>query len=259
MLTRILKGLAPVAALAASTLVAGCDGVNVTIGDSEGVPLAEVDMAGANPSEIVLASPDTIIVNKGDALDIEVSGDQAAVDALRFHLDNDSLAVSREKDSGKDLGTATVRVTMPSLTAMVLAGSGTIEADEMSGPAEATIAGSGSAKVGTIAAEKLEVTIAGSGDFEASGNAQSLEMTIAGTGKGAMGNLQVDTAEVTVAGSGDAEFSSDGTVEANIVGSGTVTVNGSATCEVSSMGSGKLVCRSGAKPAQDDAAEESEA
>ena len=243
MIHRIFKGLAPIAALAGATLVAGCDGMNIQIGDVEGVPLAELDMTGANPSELVLAGPDKVIVTQGDELDIAVSGDDKAVDAMRFALNDDSLIISREKNSWKDRGKATVRVTMPSLRAMVLAGSGELEAASMTGKTDVTIAGSGTAKVADFDADSLDLTIAGSGDFEGVGQVDTLDLTIAGSGKAAMEGLKVGKADISVAGSGDAEFSSDGEVDASIMGSGTITVNGRADCTVSSMGSGKLNCR----------------
>ncbi|UYH54533.1 DUF2807 domain-containing protein [Qipengyuania sp. SS22] len=240
---RILKGFAPLAALAGAALLAGCDGMNIHVGDSEGVPLAELDMSGPAPTELVLAGPDRVIISEGDELDITVSGDDAAIQALRFSLDDEALGISRENDSWRDNGIATVRVTMPSLTAMVLAGSGDIEAASMSDEADVTIAGSGTAKIVRVEATSLDLTIAGSGDFEAAGSVGELDMTIAGSGRARMAGLQVGNAEISVAGSGDAEFSSDGAVEANIMGSGTITVNGRADCTVSSMGSGKLNCR----------------
>ncbi|WP_261388879.1 head GIN domain-containing protein [Qipengyuania aquimaris] len=244
MIHKLLKGLAPVAALAASAMLTGCN-VDMQIGDGKGVPLAELDRGGDAPTEIILAGPDTVIINTGETFDIDVSGDDDAVAALRFHREDSSLAISREKDSGRGLGSATVRVTVPSLTAMVLAGSGTMEADEMTGSADVTIAGSGTAKVARMEAEKLDMTIAGSGDFEASGTADRLDMTVAGSGSGKMEGLKVERADITIAGSGNAAFASDGRVEASIVGSGDVSVTGSATCEVSAMGSGKLRCSAG--------------
>ena len=50
MIHRILKGLAPLAALAGAALVTGCDNMNIRIGDGDGVPLAELDMSGAAPT-----------------------------------------------------------------------------------------------------------------------------------------------------------------------------------------------------------------
>ncbi|WP_375245723.1 head GIN domain-containing protein [Qipengyuania pacifica] len=243
MIHRILKGLAPLAALAGAALVTGCDNMNIHIGDGDGVPLAELDMSGAAPTELVLAGPDKVIVTEGEKLDIAVSGEDAAVDAVRFSLDEGSLGISRAKDMGKIGGVATVRVTMPSLTAMVLAGSGDIEAASMRGKADVTIAGSGKAKVARFDADSLDLTIAGSGSFEGAGTVDMLDMTVAGSGKADMAGLKVGNADISVAGSGDAEFASDGKVDASIMGSGTIMVNGRADCTVSAMGSGALNCR----------------
>ncbi len=243
MIHKMLKGLAPVLALAASALVAGCDNVNVTFGDSEGVPLAELDMSGEAPTELVLAGPDRVIVSPGDALDIDVTGDERAVESLRFSLDDGSLAIMREKKGWKDRGMATIRVTLPSLSEIVLAGSGEIEAATLSGQAEVTVAGSGKVAVDEVAAETLDINVVGSGRLRAAGRAERLDLNIAGSGSSDMAGLKVDRADVTVAGSGDAEFASDGKVEANIMGSGSVSVIGRADCTISSMGSGTLRCR----------------
>ena len=109
MIHRILKGLAPLAALAGAALVTGCDNMNIHIGDGDGVPLAELDMSGAAPTELVLAGPDKVIVTEGEKLDIAVSGEDAAVDAVRFSLDEGSLGISRAKDMGKIGGVARVQ------------------------------------------------------------------------------------------------------------------------------------------------------
>lgn len=241
MLKKLIKSTGPGAALAAGMMLSGCN-VDMVVGEGNGVPLAELDRSGNPPSEIVLAGPDTVIIEKGNEFEIELSGDTRAREALRFDLEDNSLAISRAKDSEKNIGTASVRVTVPSLQAIVLAGSGSMEAESMDDDAEVTIAGSGTAKVDRLAANSLQLTIAGSGDFDASGTATEMEMTIAGSGSANMTGLRVDRADVTIAGSGDAAFASDGTVEASIVGSGDVTVTGNASCTASAMGSGKLRC-----------------
>ena len=241
MLHKILKGVAPVVAMMLAT---GCNG-NININGEDGVPLAELDMAGKTPTEIVAAGPDDVVVVRGDVLDIDVSGDREAVDALRFTLDEETLGVMRDSD-WKDIdGKATVRVTLPRLEKLVLAGSGRAEVERLDGDAEVTIAGSGTARAANVEASDLEVTIAGSGTFTAAGRARDLELTIAGAGSADMEGLTVERAEVSIAGSGDAAFASDGTVEASIMGSGNVRVVGSARCTISSMGSGSLTCQAG--------------
>ncbi len=251
MLHKILKGVAPVFALALTAGLAGCDG-HISINGSDGVPLSELDLGGQAPTSLVLAGPDNVVVVRGDKLAIDVGGDPQAVEALRFTLDDESLGVMR-KNGSHISGKATVRVTLPELSKLTLAGSGTVDADRLTGQAETVIAGSGTANLAAIEADKIEVTIAGSGTLKAAGRARSLELTVAGSGTADMRGLKVDTGEVTIAGSGDASFASDGTVEATIMGSGSVSVTGSARCTIQSMGSGKLHCSAGTASAADAA------
>ncbi|GGE03780.1 DUF2807 domain-containing protein [Tsuneonella deserti] len=246
MLQKILKGVVPVLAFALAAGVSGCDG-HISINGKDGVPLSELDLDGKAPTSLVLAGPDTVIVSKGEKLTIEVGGDADAAEALRFTLDDETLGIMRQSGWKGD-GKATVRVTMPNLERLTLAGSGTVQADRITGDAETVVAGSGSVQLAGVDAKKLEVTIAGSGSLAAAGRAQSLELSIAGSGSADMAGLKVDGAEVTIAGSGDASFASDGTVEATVMGSGDVTVTGKAKCTIKSMGSGKLNCHSGARP-----------
>ena len=250
MINKLIKRLAPVAAIALSAAVAGCGDMNIEINGEEGVPLAELDMSGDPPTELVLAGPDQVVLTEGDTLDIEVEGDSEAAELVRFSNKDGTLAVSRANGKWSDVGTAIVRVTMPAPKAIVIAGSGSVEAPAMAEEADITIAGSGSANVASLAATRLEVTIAGAGSTSAAGTAEQMELSIVGSGKSEMGGLKVDKAEVTVAGSGDASFASDGEVEASIVGSGNVTVTGSASCKVDSMGSGELSCKAPAEPAE---------
>ncbi|MGI9375355.1 MAG: head GIN domain-containing protein [Tsuneonella suprasediminis] len=244
MFHKLIKGVAPIAAIVLALGVSACDG-HISINGKSGVPLADLDIKGKTPTEIVLAGPDNVIVTDGATLKIEVSGDAKAAEAVRFTIDDEALGIMREKNSGEKLGKATVHVTLPRLTKVVLAGSGTIDAQNLVGDAEVTVAGSGSVKTAKVAAESLDVTIAGSGSYTAAGTAKSLDLSVAGSGNSNMAGLKVDSADVTVAGSGSASFASDGKVDASIMGSGDVTVTGNATCTVSSNGSGKLRCTGG--------------
>lgn len=251
MLHRILKGIAPVFAMAAAFTSSGCDG-NITIDGGKGVPLSELDLSGEAPTGIILAGPDSVVVTQGDKLAIDVTGDDAAVRALRFTLSDDTLGVMRANNTPKDAGKARVAVTLPRLAKITIAGSGTLEAPSLSGKAEVTIAGSGSARIAAVQTSSVDVTIAGSGTYRAAGHTDTLDLTIAGSGEADMAELSVDRAEVTIAGSGNARFASDGTVEATVMGSGEVTVAGSARCTIKSMGSGTLKCSAAPTATADD-------
>lgn len=243
MLQDFFRKIAPIAVVAMSAGLSGCDGVNVKIDGEDGVPLSELDMSGAAPTEVVLAGPDTVVIKDGKKLAIKVDGDDKAVAALRFSLKDGTLGIMRAKDNWKEGGKATVNVTMPSPSVLVLAGSGTISAASLAGEADVKILGSGKASTASIKADKLDVTIAGSGTYEAAGIVKTLDLTVAGAGSARMSGLKVETADLNIVGSGDAEFASDGNVDAKIMGSGDVTILGRATCKVKSMGSGSVTCK----------------
>ena len=247
MLHKMMKNFAPVAAIALSAALASCGDVDIKINDSDGVPLAELDMTGEAPTELALVAPDTVIITQGDALDIRVEGDDDAVDALRFTNESGALGIMRESGSWKNSGYATVRITMPAPSEIAIAGSGAVETTGLAQRAEINIAGSGSVTATEIDSERLEVAMMGSGKVVGSGRTERLEISSAGSGFVDLSGLKADEGEVSIAGSGDVHFASDGDVEVNIAGSGDVRVTGSAKCTVNAVGSGKVVCEPGAE------------
>ena len=215
------------------------------------MPLAELDLAGNAPAEVVLAGPDRLVIVNGDTLAIQTEGDDEAVAALRFSLDGDTLVIMREGDSwgSSDDGQATITVTMPTPSELNSLGSGSIDAQSLGGKASATIAGSGDIEIDNIAASGFDVSILGSGSFTSSGTSDTLDLTVAGSGSFGSPGLNVGDADVSILGSGSASFASDGRVDASITGSGNVIVSGNPTCESESMGSGTITCGSVDNPA----------
>ncbi|KEO89474.1 hypothetical protein EH31_12575 [Erythrobacter longus] len=238
--------------------LAGCFDVDMTINGEEGVPLSELDIVGASPVELVLAGSDNVILTHGDTLSIDVEGSDEAVAALRFVLDEKTLGIMREGDMWDGSDAATIRITMPAPSEIVITGSGNIEAQDLAENAdisilgsgdftggdaevnslEVNIGGSGSAKFGTLTAQSLEVTLGGSG------SAERLEVNLGGSGGADLSGFKADDAEISIAGSGSVSLQSDGEVEANILGSGSVSVKGDAKCTENAAGSGSLTCSS---------------
>lgn len=235
---------APVASIALAASLGACDG-RVTINGEEGVPLAQLDTSGTPPTGVALLGPDTVVISEGEALSIKTEGDEDAVEALRFTLEDGKLRISREPDAGNSIGTAIVRVTMPAPEELDMLGSGSIEAPAMARDADINIGGSGSIAVARLAATRLDLAILGSGSVTASGTVEELDLKMAGSGSAKLADLKAGKANVDVVGSGSSTFASDGSVDANIVGSGDVTVTGSAKCEANKVGSGTLTCTSG--------------
>lgn len=174
MIKRILKRLAPFAALAMGATVSGCGNVDMTINGKEGVPLAVLDTAGASPTELVVATNATVVVTEGETLTVAVENDPET--ALRFILDGDTFGVTSDPDLKIKDGAAIVRVTMPAPQSIVIAGSGSVETSVVAANPELVIGGSGSIVMDSIAAETLEISIGGSGSVKGSGTADRLEV-----------------------------------------------------------------------------------
>ena len=244
MIKDIARSLTGIALAALALSVSGCNTASVSMDGMKGVRLADLDLSAKPPEEISLLGPDTVKVIEGEKLAIEVEGPQSAKDRLRFVLHDGKLAIGREgwKIGGAD-DLATIAVTVPALRRLVMAGSGTINAEALRGEGgSVSIAGSGSVAVPVVDTGEFKVEVMGSGDLKAAGTARSLKVMIAGSGSANMAGLKAEQAKVDVAGSGDTSFASDGDVSASIMGSGEVRVKGRAQCRVTAMGSGKLIC-----------------
>jgi len=219
-------------------MLAGCE-PDVDINGQQGVPIAEVEMAGPPPTDVVLSSGDTVILTTGDTFAITIDGTN--IESLRFVRDAEVIGVACENGwNGKN--DATIRITMPPPEDVVVAGSGTIKAQSLASTSEITIGGSGTVEFGTVAADKLGINIGGSGTVRGAGTVRRLEINIGGMGDIAMPTLKADSAEINIGGSGDVAFASDGDVKATIAGAGDVQVSGGAKCTVETFGSGTLTC-----------------
>ncbi|MFN3990250.1 MAG: head GIN domain-containing protein [Erythrobacter sp.] len=248
-----LKGMAPLVVMGMGLTLSSCEGVQVKMGNGEGVPLSALDLTGPVPTRIALGSGDTVILTEGDRLSIEIEGDDKAREDLRFVRDKDLLGIGRKSGlfTTRDGAPATIRVTMAAPGELMIGGSGTIEAQRLAAKAELAIGGSGTITFTEFTGERLEISIGGSGKVKGAGTAERLEINIGGKGNVDLTGLKTERGEVSIGGSGDVAFASDGTVEANIAGSGTVRVTGRAKCTANSFGSGKLIC----EPAAPDTAE----
>lgn len=248
MLQNFVRAIAGFAVFGLSTMLAGCDASRMAFNGEKGVPLADLDISGPAPAAITLLGPDNVRVTQGEKLAINVEGDGA--DKVRFVLSKGQLGIAREDwKAGQSNGAAVVNVTLPVLSAVVLAGPGNLVTDQLGGDdARIVIAGSGTVEARAVDAQILKVDVVGSGKLRAGGKAKTLDMTVAGSGDAEMDGLNADDVKVDVAGSGNARFASNGHVKANIMGSGEVRVFGRATCKVSAMGSGRLVCEGGVTP-----------
>ena len=201
----------------------------------------------ASFDRVSLGGSHNVIVTVGGAPSVRAEGDPKVLERLEVKVEDGELHIgSRNKTSfgfSKKRGHATVHVTVPSLSAASIGGSGDMRIDKVAGERfAASIGGSGDMEVGNIAAKTAAFSIAGSGNIRASGTAEEAAMSVAGSGDMGLEGLQVRRARVSVVGSGDVRAHASETADVSIMGSGDVRLTGGARCSVDKMGSGSVDC-----------------
>lgn len=193
---------------------------------------------------IIAAGSDKVEVVKGDAFAVTATGSAEVLDRLLIRVNDGKLEIRRRSGGPlNNAGSATIRVTMPALEDIVVAGSGDVTADSLTGDdAEIVIAGSGNVRLAAVTVRKLEMTVAGSGKVEAAGTVEDVEATIAGSGDIAAPALTAQRAEISIAGSGNIAMAVTGNAEVSTIGSGDVTLTGGGTCTHSRTGGGEVNC-----------------
>jgi hypothetical protein len=163
----------------------------------------------------------TLEVGPGPSLIVE------AEDNVMPHLVTDVAGgtleiTSKENVSFQNVLEPRYTVTIPSLTAVSIAGSGGVTASGLGG-------------------ESFEVSISGSGDVIPSGSVASLAVTISGSGTFLGDDLIVEDAEVSISGSGTIVVHAVTTLDASIAGSGTIAYLGDPVLTQSVSGSGTII------------------
>lgn len=169
-----------------------------------------------------VASSDKVEIMEGSAFSVVASGDGQAVQSLAITVEAGTLHVDRTPGRHRDSG-AFVRVTVPTLRAASLSGSGSITLT----PQQASL---------------LRLDLRGSGSIRAQGRAKSVSINL--TGSGSIDTRQLATPAITVdlSGSGSVVASATGTASIHASGSGNVEILGDIGCRVRKSGSGSVRC-----------------
>lgn len=198
---------------------------------------------------IEVAGPYEVQVTTGSAPSVHATGGERAIERMVVEVKGDTLEIHPQKRKGwnfgwsRKAGAVKLTVTVPSLRAAEIAGSGDISVDKVTGARfEGEVAGSGDLRLAQVAVDQLKMGIAGSGRIEAAGNAKAAEYEIAGSGDIRAGKVIAETAQVSIAGSGNVAGHATRTASVDIAGSGDVRLTGGARCKVSKAGSGNVDC-----------------
>jgi hypothetical protein len=157
----------------------------------------------------------------GETTSVTVEADDNVVPLIETRLRGSSLVVENDVSCTRCMRMV-VRITVPELEGVSLAGSGDILVDG-------------------LAAGDFEAALAGSGDIEVSGTADRVEASLAGSGDIDLGAVQARAGKAAIAGSGDITLWVTESLEASVAGSGDINYRGDPDkVSRSVMGSGSI-------------------
>ncbi len=191
---------------------------------------------------VTLEGPDDVIVTPGDKFAVTLEGDKDAPQFLNLYVRDNVLHVGRR--GGRHWGgDATIHVTMPGLTRVLLAGSGDMQVEKFDGKAfNALVTGSGDLDVSEVISDNVAVTLRGSGDVAMTGTTKALGVNLFGSGDMRLDGLNAQTADITLRGSGSVDAHASASAKLDITGSGDAHVSGTTQCQISKVGSGDVEC-----------------
>lgn len=161
----------------------------------------------------------TIVVGEKESINLQ--GDQERIDNLKATVTDGELVLDEDSGLFGSHGKLHVTITVPSLAAFQLNGSG-----------EAHVSG--------VDSESFELSVNGSGDLEVSGKADQCTISVNGSGEVDAKDLDAKTSKVAIAGSGDVRTTASDALDVTIAGSGDVTYFGKAKVNSNVTGSGDV-------------------
>lgn len=233
-----------VGVVAAAASVAACG-----VARGQAGPSVERDFEVGAFDRISVSGPYEVDVRTGAEPSVRASGPERSIERMIVEVKGETLRIRPQKRKGFRLTRSRdypvrVSVTVPSLAAADIAGSGDIRVDRIAGESfEGGIAGSGDLRLGSVEVRRLKIGIAGSGGIRAQGGrATDARYEIAGSGDIDAGGIVAQTASVSISGSGNVNANATGDASVAIAGSGDVRIRGGARCRVSKAGSGNVDC-----------------
>ncbi|UPL49309.1 head GIN domain-containing protein [Hymenobacter sublimis] len=197
-------------------------------------------------SSVGLGGSMKVILRQGSPQKVEVTGDAEDLEHLETVVSNGRLRIGTKKEgyfsSYNYKGNVTVYVTMPTIKALAVSGSGNIRAADpiKADNLDLAVSGSGGLQLSSVTASKISSSLSGSGTIEAAGVAPDHAISVSGSGGVKAGKLQSKTCSVSISGSGDCRVQATQTLSASIVGSGDVYVTGNPQVKSSVVGSGRV-------------------
>jgi Putative auto-transporter adhesin, head GIN domain len=176
----------------------GLQGSGVAATQTRAVPsFSGVELAGSN----------NVTIRVGERQSVVVKADDNLLDRVTTRVEAGNLVIGNTPGGFTAMSPTSVEVTVPSLAAV-------------------TLSGSGNCSVSGIKTQSLTVTITGSGVVTGSGTAGQLQVSLAGSGVAQLGQLVADDVRAVVSGSGDIFVTATKSLDGSVPGSGTILYGG---------------------------------
>lgn len=195
-------------------------------------------------SSISLAMDATVNITQDSFYKVEVLAQHNIADEILTTQSGQHLTIRHRNNVIIKSSPITINITMPSLKALNVSGSGAIQLINSlgCGDLDLTVSGSGDIDIPVLDAQSVSTSISGSGKINvASGQATALNSKISGSGDLSMLNVMCDQVNTVTSGSGTTKVYAVNSLFAKISGSGDVYYRGNPSVEVEISGSGKLI------------------
>ena len=172
-------------------------------------------------SRVALAGSSDVTIHAGAAQSVVVHADDNLLGQVTTQVRAGTLVIGT-KGSFTTSGPMTVEISVPSLEALAISGSGALTASNIQGP-------------------RVSVRLSGSGAVRASGTVTRLDVWVGGSGDAQLGQLTARDVHAAVSGSGRIVTHAANTLQASATGSGTIVYRGNpAHVTTSITGSGTI-------------------
>jgi hypothetical protein len=156
---------------------------------------------------VELAGSNNVVVHVGGTQSVVVKADDNLLNRVTTDAKSGTLVIGNTPGSLTSRSPMSVAVTVPTLSALTLAGGGNIVVDG-------------------IDTQSLTVTLSGSGNVSGSGTAASFDVTLSGSGNAWFTQLAADNVHAVVSGSGNVYVTATKSLDASVPGSGTIVYAG---------------------------------
>jgi len=209
-------------------------------------------------SKVEIAGAYTVYVNHESKSEVRIEAESNLIQYIRTEVSNGVLKIDNSQNINPDFEIK-IYIKTPDINALLLSGSGLIEADSLTGVnAEVVISGSGLINTNIIAentvalnsgsgaftlnieSQTLLLNTTGSGYANISGSADSGNFVISGSGSIDAFNLLLNELDATISGSGNMNVNVIDYLKVFISGSGSVFYMGDPDLEVNITGSGTI-------------------